>query len=103
MPERSRPASPRRLRRLVPACSGGLAALLVAASLPGCGGGSATPTGTYTTNIPAPPTPIGKVEGGTWTLALERNGSFSIQQGTETSLGVGKGSYVKGTTFVINP
>lgn len=69
----------------------------------GCGGGTSTPTGTYTTKIPIAHTPLGKLEGGTWTLTIPKKGTFSISQGPEIGLGVGKGSYVKGTTFVINP
>jgi hypothetical protein len=47
-------------------------------------------------------TPLGKLEGGTWTLTIPKKGQFSITQGAEIGLGVGKGSYVRGTSFVIN-
>jgi hypothetical protein len=97
-----RRTSARRLRWLVRACAAALACFLAAGVVAGCGGTS-TPTGTYTTKVPEPHTPLGKLEGGTWTLKIAKNGKYSIQQGVEIGLGVGKGSYVKGDTFVINP
>jgi hypothetical protein len=102
-----RPRPSRRLYCWARAGSAVLASCLVVVVAAGCGGGAptptGTPTGTYTTSIPIAHTPLGKLEGGTWTLTMPTKGTFSISQSAEVGLGVGKGSYVKGTTFVINP
>lgn len=98
---RQQPSRP--LYRLARAGSAVLASWLVAVVAAGCGGGVSTPTGTYTTSIPIAHTPLGKLEGGTWTLTIPTKGTFRISESPEVGLGVGNGSYVKGTTFVINP
>jgi hypothetical protein len=92
------------VRRTRPAhgAAGWLALGLAALAIAGCGGSSsATPTGSYATNIPETHTPIGKVLSGTWTVTFGKSGSYTIQQNSEFGLSVGKGSYVRGTSFVI--
>jgi hypothetical protein len=66
--------------------------------LAGCGG-TPSPTGSYTTTIPGRTSFIS----GVWKITFGRHGTYTITSGSEVGLSVGKGSHVRGTTFVINP
>jgi len=90
--------------RIRPRAALGLAALwLIALALAGCGSGSA-PKGTYTTNIPNAPKAVGgRLVSGPWTITFAKNGSYTLTSTSDVGLGVGKGSHVDGTNFVINP
>jgi hypothetical protein len=73
----------------------------LALGISACGGAS-TPSGAYTATIPATGGRLAKQIGGTWTVAFSSKG-YTITNGSEEGLAIGKGSYVRGTTFVINP
>lgn len=76
---------------------------LLAIAISACGGSSSGPSGAYTTTISFAER-LGGLASGTWTVTFGKGGSYTITKGgPELSLATGRGSFYRGTTFVINP